>query len=174
MAFLGGTFDASTVEPSAPIENLPPGKYVAQIIESEMKETKAGGEMLTIIMEIMEGHARGRKLRDNLNLVNASEKAQSIAKQTLSAICHAVGKLQVSDSEALHFLPMSVTLAVEPDNRDAAKLRNVVKGYAATSEAGAAPAHAASPAPAFQSRPAAGAQASKPAPAGKAPPPWAR
>jgi hypothetical protein len=69
---------------------------------------------------------------------------------------------------------MLVTVAVGTDNRDADKLRNVVKGYAATSEAGAAPAHAGSPAPAFQSRPAFAAPASKPTPTGKAPPPWSR
>ena len=54
MAFLGGTFDANSVEPSAPMEVLPPGKYSAQIIESEMRETRSGGQMLKITMEVVE------------------------------------------------------------------------------------------------------------------------
>ncbi len=42
MASLNGTFDASGVEPAAPMELLPPGRYVAQIVQSEMQPTKAG------------------------------------------------------------------------------------------------------------------------------------
>jgi hypothetical protein len=169
MADLGGVFDASTVEPSQPIEILPPGRYMAQIIESEMKETKSGGQMLALTLEITEGNSMHRKLWDNLNLVNANAQAQEIAQRTLSAICHAVGKIQVSNSEQLHFVPMLVTVAVEPDNRDPDRKRNVIKGYSAAGNA--APA-AASPAPRFgAARPAAAAPA---APATKKAAPWAR
>jgi hypothetical protein len=49
----------------------------------------------------------------------------------------AVGKQHISDSEEIHFIPMTVTVAVEIDNRDKElppdeqRRRNVVKGYAA-------------------------------------------
>ena len=42
MASLNGTFDATEVAPAVPLEVLPPGKYLAQLIESEMAPTKAG------------------------------------------------------------------------------------------------------------------------------------
>lgn len=174
MADLGGVFDASTVEPSQPMEILPPGKYMAQIIESEMKETKSGGQMLALTLEITEGGSAGRKLWDNLNLVNSNTQAQEIAQRTLSAICHAVGKIQVSNSEQLHFVPMLVTVAVEPDNRDPDRKRNVVKGYTAAGNAALA---SATPAPRFgASRPAAAAAApaAAPATAAKKAAPWAR
>jgi hypothetical protein len=139
MAFLGGTFDANNVEPSAPVEIFPPGKYIVQIVQSEMRDTKAGGgQMLWLELEIVDGPAKGRKLWDRLNLVNPNQKAVEIAQRTLSAICHAVGKLQVSDSEELHFKPMLATVNVETDSRDGDKpageqrKQNVVKGYAAT------------------------------------------
>ena len=139
MAQLNQQFDASAVEPATPFELLPPGKYVAQIVQSEMRATKAGnGQYLWLELDVVEGPYQGRKVWDNLNLVNASQQTMEIAQRTLSAICHAVGQLQVTDSEQLHFRPMQVTLAVEVDSRDRLKpveeqrRQNKVKGYAAS------------------------------------------
>jgi hypothetical protein len=145
MASLGGTFDATNVEPSAPIEILPPGKYPVQIVKSEMKDTKAGtGQLLALEMEIIDGPSKGRKLWENLNLVNPNPQAQEIAQRTLSAICHAVGRLQVSDSEELHFKPMIALVEIEPEGPDKSgvhrKARNSIKGFSAASGATAAPA----------------------------------
>jgi hypothetical protein len=71
MAKLGGTFDASGVEPNAPLEALPPGDYIAQILQSEMRVTKAGtGQMLWLDMEVLEGPLKGRHVYDQLNLIN--------------------------------------------------------------------------------------------------------
>jgi len=174
MANLGGTFDASQVEPSAPRELLPPGKYVAQIVKSEMKPTRSGdGQMLEIELDILEGAHSGRKLWDRLNLVNRNTTAVEIAQRTLSAICHAIGRMQVSDSEELHFKPMQVTVAVEPDSRDKDKpidqqrMQNTVKGYA-PANGGAAPAQR--PAPMPQAAP----QSQRQAPAPAASAPWRR
>jgi hypothetical protein len=133
MAKLGGTFDASGVEPNAPLEALPPGDYIAQILQSEMRVTKAGtGQMLWLDMEVLEGPDQGRHVYDQLNLINPNPTAEEIAQRTLSAICHAVGKLQVSDSEELHFLPMVVRVAVRPNGC------NEVKGYKPVQQAAAA------------------------------------
>lgn len=174
MAFLGQTFDASAVEPSAPRELLPPGEYLVQIVQSEMKATRAGtGQMLALEMDIIDGPHSGRKLWDNLNLVNPNPQAVEIAQRTLSAICHAVGQMQVIDSEQLHFKPMLAVVEVIPAGTDKKgytreKPENKVKGYKAAS--GQAPARAAGP----QQRPAPQQQAPAAAkPAGSAPP-WRR
>lgn len=174
MANLGQTFDATSVEPSQPFELLPPGEYTAQIIESEMATTRAGdGQMLKLTLEITEGAHQGRRLWDNLNLVNRNPQTEEIARRTLSAICHATGKLQVSDSEELHFIPMVVKVEVEADSRDKDLLpaerrkQNKVKGYKA---AGNAP-QAARPAPMQQRQAAPPPVAQKPATAA---PPWRR
>lgn len=148
MAFLNETFDANNVEPSAPIEILPPGKYTVQIVQSEMRETKNGaGQMLWLEMEIMDGPSRGRKLWDRLNLVNPNETAVEIARRTLSAICHATGQLQVSDSEQLHFKPMVATVKVRAAGNDKSgvwrEAQNEVSGYGAISGAASATAGAA-------------------------------
>lgn len=176
MAQLNQHFDASTVEPAAPRELLPPGQYMAQIVQSEMRPTKAGnGQMLWLEMDVLDGPYQGRKLWDQLNLVNRNQQTVEIAQRTLSAICHAVGQIQVSDSEQLHFRPMQVTLAVAIDSRDKHLLpaeqrkQNKVKGYGPV--AAAQPARPASPTP--TARPASPTPA-RPAAAATATPPWRR
>jgi hypothetical protein len=115
MASFGQTFDASSVEPSSNYDVLPPGKYLGQIVASEMRATKDGtGQYLYLEVDILEGQYAGRKLFDRLNLVNANPDTVEIAKRTLSSICRAVGKLQVSNSEQLHVVPMTLDVRVRP------------------------------------------------------------
>lgn len=137
-------FDASGVEPAVPMELLPPGKYRVQIVQSEMQATKQGdGQMLCLEFDILDGPSRGRKLWERLNLVNRSQQTVEIAQRQLSAICHAVDRIHVGDSEQLHFRPMTIIVAVEPDNRDKhlppeqQRKQNRIKGYTAAGGAAA-------------------------------------
>ena len=115
MASLGQTFDASAVEPSNNYDVLPPGKYLTQVIASEMRATKDGlGQYLYLELDVLEGQYTGRKLFDRLNLVNANPDAVEIAKKTLSSLCRAVNKLQVSHSEQLHLIPFIADVRVRP------------------------------------------------------------
>lgn len=115
MASFGTTFDASQVEPNTPYEALPAGKYLVQIIASEMRPTKDGmGQYLYLELDVLEGPYAGRRLFDRLNLVNPNPEAVEIAKRTLSAICRAAGKLQVNDSEQLHLIPLLADVRVRP------------------------------------------------------------
>ena len=132
------SFDATTVEPTEAFAVIPAGKYLAQIVTSEMRPTKDGnGHYLWLELDILEGEQKGRKLWDRLNLENPSEKAVEIAQRTLSAICHATGQLHVGDSEELHFKPMIVTVRVRAAS-DQYAASNEIRGYEPTS--GAAPA----------------------------------
>ena len=115
MPNFGTTFDATGIEPIQPLEVLPPGKYVAQIVSSDMRTTKHGtGQYLFLEIDVLEGPHQGRKLFDRLNLVNASKTTVEIAQRTLSAICHATGRLQVQDSEELHLIPFLAVVTVQP------------------------------------------------------------
>lgn len=128
MANLGYEFDATQVEPSQPLEALPPGEYVAQVKNSEMKPTKAQtGQYLQLDFEVTEGEHRGRLFFARLNLDNPNQTAVEIAHRELSAICHAVGLMKVRDSSQLHYKKMLVRLDVE--KRDGYSAQNVVKGY---------------------------------------------
>ena len=103
MAFLGSTFDASSVEPSVPFEVIPAGKYHVQIVKSEMRGTKSGsGQFLWMELAIIDGPHANKRLFERLNLVNQNEQAVEIAQRTLSAICRATGQMSVTDSNQLH------------------------------------------------------------------------
>lgn len=115
MASFGHTFDASTVEPATPFEVLPPGKYLVQIVASEMRPTKDGlGQYLFLEIDVLDGQHAGRKLFDRLNLINANPDTVQMAQRTLSALCRAAGKMQVSNSDQLHLIPLHIDVKVKP------------------------------------------------------------
>lgn len=115
MAFLGGTFDATQVEPSGDYTPVPAGEYKAQVVASSMEENSAKtGSFLKLELEIIEGDQAGRKLFDRLNLDNPNAQAVEIAQRQLSALCHAVGRLSVSDSDDLHMIPLIAVVKVDP------------------------------------------------------------
>lgn len=142
-------FDARTVEPSAPMGVIPAGDYNVQIVKSEIKPTANGqSHYLQLELEVLDGEFKGRKLWDILNLWNDNETAARIAQQSLSAIGHAVGVLDIRDSEQLHNKPMLASVKVEKGNAQYPDDKNRVKGYGAYKGA-ATSAPAVAPAPAF-------------------------
>ena len=127
MARFDTAFDATGIDPATAYEVLPAGKYRAQIVESEMRVTRNGmGQYLWLMLDILEGPHQGRKVFDQLNLVNPNPTTVEIAQRTLSAICHATGKLQVSDSEELHLIPMTIQAGVKPP-KDGYGERNTIR-----------------------------------------------
>ena len=114
MAIFAQTFDANSVEPSN-FDVFPAGKYLAQIVSSEMRPTTDGrGQYLFLELDILEGQFAGRKLFDRLNLVNDNPDTVDIATRTLSSICRATGQMQVKDSEQLHLIPLIADVRVRP------------------------------------------------------------
>ena len=112
-------FDANNVAPSAPMEVVPPGKYLVHIINSELRSTNNGnGQMLWLELDILDEEHKNRKLWDRLNLENPNAQTVEIAQRTLSAICHATGQLQVTDSQQLHYKPMLANVKVRPAGPD--------------------------------------------------------
>jgi hypothetical protein len=122
-------FDATNVPVAKPLVMMPAGDYLGRIVESELQETKSkDGSMLVLEIEIIEpAEFRGRKIFDRLNIQNPNQTAMRIAGETLSAICHAVGKLRVGDSRELHGYPLCITLGIE--KQEGYDPKNRVKGY---------------------------------------------
>ena len=127
MAFLN--FDATQVEPSSGFSPIPAGKYVAVIIDDEMKDTRTGsGRYLQFTFEIVEGEYSGRKLWTRLNLENTNMEAVKIARADLSAICRAVNVMQLQDTVQLHKLPMIITVRLKK-NKETDEMQNEITGY---------------------------------------------
>jgi hypothetical protein len=123
-------FDANAVEPAGDFSPIPGGKYVCMITATEMKPTKAGdGEYLELVLTVIDGECKGRKLWHRLNLHNKNQTAQKIAEGELSAICRAVGVMTPKDSTELHDLPLMVTV-IQKKREDNGELSNEVKGFA--------------------------------------------
>ena len=128
MASLNG-FDATQHDPNVGFEPLPSGKYVAQIVESDIKATKAGtGSYLELVFEVVAGQYKGRKVWARLNIDNPSAQAVAIGRGELSAICHAVGVLKPQDSCDLHNLPLCIKVTCKK-REDNGEITNEVKGY---------------------------------------------
>jgi len=128
MANLSG-FNANNVEPMDDFDPVPAGKYVAVIVDSEMKSTKnESGSFLELKFEIIEGQFKGRNVWARLNLENQNDVAVKIAKSQLAAICKSIGVMTPRDSAELHNLPLVINVKVKKrgDNGD---LTNEVKGF---------------------------------------------
>lgn len=114
MANLGFNFDANAVQPTESFDVLPAGYYPMMIIDSEMKPTSTGGQMLVLTCEVIDGPNKGRRIWERLNLINNNQKAVEIAQRSLSGLCHATGEMNVQDSQQLHHKPVIGQVKVDP------------------------------------------------------------
>lgn len=135
------SFDATQVQPQQEFDLLPAGKYLAQVIDSEVVPTKAGtGQILKLTFEIMDGEHANRRLWARLNIANENAQAQQIGLAQLSALCHAVGVTKLTDSLELHEKPVLVTVKVRKAKPgDTYGDSNDVTGFAAATAAGGHP-----------------------------------
>lgn len=96
-------------------EPLPAGDYLMQVIESDIKDTKTGGQQLVLTMEVLEGPFSNRRVWDRLNIRNQNADAQRIAQRGLADLCLAVGVNPLRNTEELHFKPFTGRLTIKPD-----------------------------------------------------------
>lgn len=180
-------FDASQVAPDTGAQDaLPAGWYDVLMEASEMKPTKdnSGAYLECKLNVIAPQQFAGKKIYTRLNLRNANATAQEIGYKQLSAICHAVGILQVADSAQLHNIPFKVKLKLRPAEGQY-EASNEVTAYKNINEQVGVPAVAGFPAagapmapPAFAAPAAPMPPAAAPAPAApqwqqpQAPQPW--
>lgn len=126
-----GQFDATDVPPAEAFEIIPAGRYTAMIVESDIVPTsKNDGQIAKFTWQIVDGPHTGRKLFQNLNIDNPSEKATAIAKRELSAVCHATGQILIRDTCELHDKPCTIVVKVTPA-KDGYAEKNEIKGVEA-------------------------------------------
>jgi len=136
----GGGFNAEEEAAKAAEEYapIPPGWYAA-IIEAPtdgkpmVRDSKAGGKMLKVVLKITGPAHEGRKVFHNINLIvkpkDASQDAagnartaESIGRRELAKLCVAAGKPLAKDSAELVDAVVEVKVAVrknmngDPDN----------------------------------------------------------
>lgn len=177
-------FNANNVAPSSGFEIIPAGTTVElHATEAEVKPAKSGnGDKLDLTFEVLQPEEyKGRKIWESLNIAHNNPVAQKIGQERLSALCHATGYLEVSDTEELLWKPFVATLDVETYEKRGGGTgeKNVVKKYHSAEAEVAPPAEKAAPAaaparePMVAQRAAPATSATKPPSAGPAVP-WKR
>jgi len=103
MAFLDEEFSVDTLPVgNNNFEPLPEGWYNAAITGAEIKATKAGdGKYIALKYNITGPSHQGRVIFGNLNIKNASTKAEEIGRQQLGEIMRAIGLAKVTDTDQL-------------------------------------------------------------------------
>lgn len=162
-------FNANNVAPSAAFEPIPAQWYDAIITASEIKPTASGnGKRLNLTFEVIGGEYGNRKVFEGLNIENPNADTQRISLENLSGICHAIGVMNLTQTEQLHGKPLRIKVAIKAASGDY-EARNVIRGYEASGgKAGGASRPGSAPAgrpAAAQQRPAAAAAAPAAAPA---------
>lgn len=155
MAFLNEEFTLDTLPVgTSNFEPLPEGWYNATITGAEIKDTKAGdGKYIACKYAITGPSHQGRVVFGNLNIKNASTKAEEIGRQQLGEIMRAIGLNKVTDTDQLIGGNLCIKLVVKTGEYAG----NEIKGFKAIGGGG------------MVSKPA----SSAPAAPGKAPP-WAK
>ena len=163
MAFLDEEFSVDTLPVGTNnFEPLPEGWYNATITAAEIKPTKAGdGKYIAVKYTITGPTHQGRVIFGNLNIKNASTKAEEIGRQQLGEIMRAIGLATVRDTDQLIGGNLGIKLTV----RTGEYAGNEIKAFKALG--GVTPAVMASVAFGHSSPAAAGTPT-------KAAPPWAK
>ena len=121
------SFDATGIDTSddrGGFEPLPQGKYNAMVIESAVKDTKAGtGQFLELVCQVLDGAHVNRKIWHRLNIVNPNPVAENIGRKDLAVLMINLGlPPQMVDTQELHGKPFVMGLKIsqrdgyEPSN----------------------------------------------------------
>lgn len=163
MAYLDEEFSIDTLPVgTSNFDPLPEGWYNASITGAEIKATKMGdGKYIACKYTITGPSHQGRVVFGNLNIKNASTKAEEIGRQQLGEIMRAIGLAKVTDTDQLIGGNLGIKLVVKTGEYAG----NEIKGY--KSLGSVSPAAVAPFKPIGPPQPAG-------APAAKSAPPWAK
>lgn len=117
MAQLQNVFDATQIDPSQGVGQLPVGaKLPVAIVDSEVKATKDNQNgYIQFTLQVQSGEHAGRKGAYRLHMYHQKEDTRRIAATQLSALCHVTGVFQVQDTQQLHNIPFLVDVVAQAD-----------------------------------------------------------
>ena len=129
MAYLDEEFSVDSLPVgNGAFEPLPEGWYNAAITGAEIKATKAGdGKYIACKYTITGPSHQGRVIFGNLNIKNASTKAEEIGRQQLGEIMRAIGLAKVADTDQLIGGNLGIKLVVKTGEYAG----NEIKGFRA-------------------------------------------
>lgn len=120
---------------------IPKGEYTLKCTDAETKTTRSGGEMIAATFEVVGGEYDGRKVWNNYNIHNDSEKAQKIGREQVASWARACGKPNASSFDELLERKFIASIDIEK-GKDGYADKNRIVGYVMQ---GSAPAPKAKP-----------------------------
>lgn len=146
MAQLGQLGDLSGAQVSNGFEPVPAGSYRAQVIETELRQTKAGnGQYIRATFEILDGPHAGKKIFTNYNIAHSNPQTQEIGRGQLKAFLTYSGHPNpnmLRNTEEMHGRPVIINVIVKAGSGEYGP-SNEIKSYAAVGAGAAKPAAAA-------------------------------
>lgn len=124
-------FDVNSVEPSqATGELIPTGWVTVGINKAKLEYTKnEQGQYIGIDFVLIGEFQNGRHLFENLNIVNANQKAMDIAYRDLSAIGLAINVPVFQNTDQFLGAQLMVRV-VQKKNKKSGEMENQIGGYA--------------------------------------------
>lgn len=107
---------------------IPEGNYKAVIIESEMKDTSTGGQMVVFKFVITEGPQANTELVERVNIINQNPEAERIGRSQIANMGKALGLDTVSDTTQLHNKPLVIGIKNSKSNDWTNKDGELVEG----------------------------------------------
>lgn len=92
-------------ETEVDISPVPPGKYVCEIADTEVKvNSKGTGKICKVRSKIVDGEYKGKSIFMSFNVTHESTKAQQIGKGQFKSLCKSCGIAsgEIEDSSELH------------------------------------------------------------------------
>lgn len=137
MALLPNVFVPEDAE-SMEFKVLPAGWYPAEIVKTEVKDTKMkDGKYIALKCRLLENveidgeevNSEGRFVFTNLNIVNKNETAVRMARSDLKKICAAVNhEGELEDTIDLHNIELQIKLSVKEATSEW-PAKNEIKDY---------------------------------------------
>jgi len=122
MAYLGETFNANDHEAwgqKDATQVIPEGRYLAQILASDVVNTKSGnGQRLIWTVVVLDGQHAGHKIYDSINTHNPSAKAVEVGRSRLSMVALSLGISKFDDSSELHGIPFWAHVGTKDDRNE--------------------------------------------------------
>lgn len=117
MAILDQRFTQAfqTAEANSGFDPIPPGDYILQVSETELKNTKDGtGQYIKVAFTVMGPKYEGRKIFTNFNIRNASPEAERIGVSQLKALVVAGGVAEpLMDTDQLIGATVSARVTID-------------------------------------------------------------
>lgn len=145
MAKLGKGLDLSGVRAFGVSTVLPAGNYNAKCVETEMKETNAGGHMIVAKFSVVDGDYAGCEVKEMFNVVNKNETAVRIGLSKIKAVLEFGGHKNpnmIKDSDEMVGLTVGIVVSQNDESFVNEKgetvdfKRNTIEGYRAVEPVG--------------------------------------